>query len=186
MVKIQFCSGSHRLGGWLNADIEFDGDEKVDITQPLPFADESADYVFCSHGVEHVTAPQAFRFFQECFRILKWGGIMRICVPSITRTLSFANQEYIDFVTKNGWGDGSIRGAVSHLITHHGHLACWHPADLSTAIWCAGFDTTREFEINKSDVQELCDIEKHGEVIGEKNNWIESIVIQGYKLSHEI
>jgi predicted SAM-dependent methyltransferase len=180
-MKIQFCSGEHRFEGWFNTDLEFEGNEKVDITQPLPFADESADYVFCSHGVEHVTAPQAFRFFQECFRILKRGGVMRICVPSISRVATHLDQAYINFTVHRGYSDGDKRQSISHLITHHGHLACWGKEELKTAIWCAGFDSITSEQLNKSKYSKLRNLDKHGEVIGEHNNFIESIVVEAVK-----
>lgn len=50
----------------------------VDI-QCLPFADNSFDYVYCSHVLEHV--PDDSRALTELRRILRPGGIALVCVP---------------------------------------------------------------------------------------------------------
>jgi predicted SAM-dependent methyltransferase len=174
-MKIQFGSGSHHFDGWLNTEID-----TVDITKPLPFPDECADACFASHVVEHVTAPEAFRFFKECHRILKPNGVMRICVPSISRVREFMDQDYIGWVKAAGFGDGTPQGAVEHLITNHGHLTCWSEKVLAAAIWAAGFNV-EHCELNQSKFDHLVGLERHGEVIGVRNNWIESIVCEGIK-----
>ena len=56
---------------------------KVNLFQlPLPWKDNSVDGIWCSHFIEHI--PQALRwpFFDECWRILKPDGVMRIFVPN--------------------------------------------------------------------------------------------------------
>jgi len=175
MKAIQFGCGSHHFQGWENYDAE------VDITKPLPFEDNSVDLAYASHVCEHVSAPDAFRFFKECHRILKSGGIMRICVPSIARVYELMDDAYVKWAKDAGFSDGTRRGAIEHLITNHGHLACWDEGTLRAAIWAAGFATALNQELNKSETPELCGLERHGEVIGERNNWIESIVVEGWK-----
>jgi len=174
MKAIQFGCGSHHFEGWENYDAE------VDITKPLPFEDGTVDACYASHVCEHVSAPDAFRFFKECHRILKSGGIMRICVPSIARVYALMDDDYIKWTKEAGFADGTPQGAVEHLITNHGHLACWDSGTLSAAIWAAGFRVSCH-DLNQSGTPELCGLERHGEVIGENNNWIESIVVEGFK-----
>lgn len=180
-MKIQFCSGGHQFNGWINTDISFEGDKKVDITQPLPYADQSVDLIYCSHGVEHVTSPDALRFFKECYRILKPSGTMRICVPSIVRVFYHKTPEYIEFTKAAGFADGTKTGAVEHLITGHGHLSCWDEEILTIFFLIAGFPSYNRVLIQRSQNPELCNLEKHGEVIGEKNNEIESLIMEAYK-----
>lgn len=77
-------------------DIGFKGDTKdaesvlydaigVDKDYPnydgkkLPFPDESQDYVFTSHVLEHILGPYAA--IREWFRVLKVGGYLIIIVP---------------------------------------------------------------------------------------------------------
>jgi SAM-dependent methyltransferase len=49
----------------------------------IPFENESADYIYTSHFLEHLY-PETSRFLlQEIYRTLKPGGRIRICVPDL-------------------------------------------------------------------------------------------------------
>jgi ubiquinone/menaquinone biosynthesis C-methylase UbiE len=48
---------------------------QTDVTQPLPFADESFDLVASLHLLQEVSAPSLV--FEEVYRILKPGGVFR-------------------------------------------------------------------------------------------------------------
>lgn len=53
-----------------------------DLTKfPYPFKSGSVDAVFSSHFVEHLDGPERMKFFDECYRILKPGGKMRLIHP---------------------------------------------------------------------------------------------------------
>lgn len=59
-----------------------DVDKVHDLTKfPYPFKDESADAIFASHFVEHLDGTERMKFFDECYRILKPGGKMRLLHP---------------------------------------------------------------------------------------------------------
>ncbi len=49
--------------------------------QPLPVADCSAEIVYTSHTIEHITNDAARTLFNEAHRILKPGGGIRITTP---------------------------------------------------------------------------------------------------------
>jgi SAM-dependent methyltransferase len=53
-----------------------------DLTKfPYPFKDESVDLIFSSHFVEHLDGIERIKFFDECYRILKPEGKMRLVHP---------------------------------------------------------------------------------------------------------
>ncbi|MGE5197896.1 MAG: class I SAM-dependent methyltransferase, partial [Deltaproteobacteria bacterium] len=54
-----------------------------DCRRCLPFKSESVDYIYSSHFVEHLMRYQALDLFNECKRILKPEGVMRISVPDL-------------------------------------------------------------------------------------------------------
>ena len=59
-----------------------DADVIHDLTKfPYPFKDESVDAIYASHFVEHLDGTERMKFFNECYRILKPGGIMRLLHP---------------------------------------------------------------------------------------------------------
>ena len=57
--------------------------KKVNILKGLPYADSSVDAVYSSHMLEHFNRYDAQRHIEECYRVLKRGGIVRICVPNL-------------------------------------------------------------------------------------------------------
>ena len=51
-----------------------------DATKPLPFPDQSFDFVFCSQVIEHVEDP--FSFLKEIRRVLIYGNFCLITTPN--------------------------------------------------------------------------------------------------------
>lgn len=70
-------------------------DAEVDIRKPLPYADNVADFILAEHVLEHVTGPEALRFLDECQRILKPGGVLRVCCPVLNRLDWYAKRDII-------------------------------------------------------------------------------------------
>ena len=89
--KIHFGAGSGKFGEasttqlstFLNTDIL--GETPIDITKPLPFADQSIDLIFSSHLIEHIYHRHFKRFLADSFRILKKGGEQIIATPSLEK-----------------------------------------------------------------------------------------------------
>lgn len=59
-----------------------------DLSGDLPFSDHSVDYLYCSHFLEHLSRQDALHLLKEARRILKPGGIFRICVPDLAYAVS--------------------------------------------------------------------------------------------------
>jgi SAM-dependent methyltransferase len=56
-----------------------------DLRRGIPFPDESVDAVYHSHLMEHVDRDCIPAFQREIYRVLKPGGLQRICVPDLER-----------------------------------------------------------------------------------------------------
>jgi SAM-dependent methyltransferase len=64
----------------VNIDIILPADKIVDLsTFPWPWEDNSIDGIFASHIMEHFSDQE--KFLNECHRILKSGGILRLNLP---------------------------------------------------------------------------------------------------------
>ncbi len=83
--KLHIGCGPHYLEGWLNTDIERQVPQVIflDATNPYPFQSNQFDYIFSEHMIEHVTYTGGSKMLQECFRILKPGGKLRLSTPDI-------------------------------------------------------------------------------------------------------
>jgi SAM-dependent methyltransferase len=170
-VRLNFGCGKNRLAGWRN----FDSD--VDITKRLPFPDATADFILAEHVVEHVEYRQALAFMRECRRVLKPGGVARFAVPSIEKVWKHADAEYFAFVKRWSKQEG-LRPAIQALLDCHGHKAPWTESLLLVTAFQAGFNNVTACEPGKSDIADLVGVEGHHKVIGEKFNWIETVVVE--------
>jgi SAM-dependent methyltransferase len=171
-AKINFGCGDNRLAGWTNLDAE------VDISEPLPFPDDHAEFIFSEHCVEHINYYLALQFFWECRRVLMPGGIIRICVPSIENIMKRSDASYLHFARRWSTG-GGVRGAMGAILFKHGHAAAWTASLLEASLFYSGFKNLVPCEPGLSMHPALEAVEGHGKVIGEHMNWIESCIFEG-------
>lgn len=154
-MKVQFCCGTNKLDGWKNHDIE------VDITKPLPYADNSLEQVLIEHGLEHVSCAEGFRFLREAYRILRPGGVLRVCVPELDRL--------------------SLKKAAD-IITNHGHKRIFCVAK---NIFCEKtlrqFLVTAGFAPDRMVVTERKPCDGHWKVIGEELDRLETLRMEATK-----
>lgn len=70
---------------WTNIDLESFDDQVAqhDITQGLPYDDSQFDAVYHSHVLEHLDPKDGEDLLEECYRVLKPGGILRVVVPNL-------------------------------------------------------------------------------------------------------
>lgn len=169
MRKLNLGCGGNILDGWENHDMD------VDITKPLPYENDSIDFILIEHCVEHTTTPDAVRFFMEARRILKDGGTLRVAVPSAEQIYSAADEAYLKWHGQSGFGDGTLRGAVRSILLDHGHLSAWSPLTMEACLFAAGFSNEKIFECK------ISELEGHGKVIGYHNNEVETIVMEAIK-----
>lgn len=59
-----------------------------DIRKGLPFASSSAQAIYASHLIEHLTRDDARLFVRECYRVLKRGGRIRLVTPDLEHLAS--------------------------------------------------------------------------------------------------
>jgi len=70
---------------WTNIDLESYAPEVAqhDITKGLPFAKDHFDVVYHSHVLEHLHPRDGEKLLDECFRVLRPGGVLRIVGPNL-------------------------------------------------------------------------------------------------------
>lgn len=55
----------------------------LDVRKGLPFKDNTVNYIFTSHFLEHLTYFEGMALIKECYRIATPGAIIRIAVPDV-------------------------------------------------------------------------------------------------------
>jgi len=109
---INFGSGSFQHHFWKNADKLFDDkkwsdikcknfDSKIDISwdmykhEPYLIESNSIEVAYSSHVIEHGFNEDVQYFFDEVFRILKFGGTFRVVAPDVDLYINaMKNKDY--------------------------------------------------------------------------------------------
>lgn len=175
LLCIQLGCSSNLLPGWINLDLPH-----FDITRPLPWTDATVDALFLEHVIEHVSPAHAYRFFEEAWRVLNPGGILRLAFPDVVRIAREVTPEYIRFLQRCGWGDGSPGSALRAIICNHGHKAAWSEETLRPVLESVGFQTEIRAP-GESGHPHLQHIESHGFQVGDVINRVETSCIEAQK-----
>lgn len=83
-IRLDFGCGNNCKAGFEGVDLYApEAQHKIDLfIFPYPWADGSVDEINCSHFLEHIPKDSRWPFFEECYRILKIGGILNVTVPN--------------------------------------------------------------------------------------------------------
>lgn len=117
----------------------------ADASRYLPLESASADVIYTSHMLEHMTREECARFYAEALRALAPGGILRVAVPDI--------DYHVEGYARHGDPDAFIaglcmageppRGFVAKLkhavVGERHHLWMYNGASMSAALLKAGF-----------------------------------------------
>lgn len=179
MRKIQFGAGScHLPPPWENYDRD------ADISQPLDrvkFPDNSTDIVFCEMAAEHQTPQQAWSFLEECHRILKPGGLIRIVIPDFVLSWELKDPDWLRVnqgVTQN---DGTLKEQMKSILFCHGHQGLWTSRLLQCVMEAIGFKDTAIHRAGESNRPELRDLEQHWRSVGKTVAYSESGCVEGVR-----
>ena len=77
LYKIGLLSESAYKAKWPQGIIRYD------VRKRLPFEDNSVDYIYTSHFLEHANKDEAIKIIRECHRVLKPHRWIRIVVPDL-------------------------------------------------------------------------------------------------------
>jgi predicted SAM-dependent methyltransferase len=109
-LKLHLGSGAVSRPGWVNIDFKPQADLGLDVREPWPFDDGSADEVYSEHFFEHLGYPdEVGHYLREAMRVLRPSGLLTIGVPDSEVMMR-------DYITP----DPVLRETVKR----------WHPA------WC--------------------------------------------------
>ncbi len=189
--KLHLGAGTSPLDGWLNTDLRpgRPGIVLLDVREAFPFPDQTFDFVFSEHLIEHLSFQEGGWCLGESFRVLRPGGEIRVATPSLERLarlyrpeLTDQERAYLEWATDRflphvgAYEPGFV---VNNFFRSWGHRFVYDLATLSHALTNAGFVDLRSYAPGCSDLPELKGLEGHASVIGEQANAFESIVVEG-------
>jgi predicted SAM-dependent methyltransferase len=117
-----------------------------DLLFGLPYKSETIPNVYSSHFFEHLFKEQAIDLLKECYRVLKKGGCIRICVPSLdheVEKIAHALEAYRagDIAPIEKYVTWNNVGYSSYYSNHHW---MYNPEELKSILQLAGFTDIKE------------------------------------------
>jgi SAM-dependent methyltransferase len=159
-VRLQQLPG---LGRFFRRGIVFPINVRYgDIVKGLPVPDNSADGVYASHVLEHLSLTDFWLALRNTFRLLKPGGLFRLVVPDLeARARIYLKKLESGEVEANAWlmrtaglgverRDRSPEGIARSILGNSVHLWMWDEKSMAAALRKVGFVDIRRCQFNDS------------------------------------
>jgi predicted SAM-dependent methyltransferase len=180
LKKLHIGAGPVVLEDWLCTDIDPRSPQIVflDATKPFPFKDQSFDYIYCEHMIEHISWDEGLFMLKECRRVLKPQGKIRITTPDLevfmkmyANSSELLNERYIKWSTDNMlmWRDLHVYQpafVVNNMFRDFGHQFIYDDPVLVMALERAGFSQVTRCRWGESTDKNLQGLESHGKSLG--------------------
>tara|TARA_B100001057_G_C22854895_1_gene952340 strand:+ start:1447 stop:2124 length:678 start_codon:yes stop_codon:yes gene_type:complete len=156
-IKLNLGSGQQKgRDGWINVD-QNKSDINWDLRRGIPLPDSSVDIIYSSHLLEHIPFKELKLFLNECRRVLKENGEMKVAVPNAGLYIDAYNKNF-NFRPKESMKDhfhnidtGSRLDQIN-LIAYMGdeHKYMFDEENLINTLTSSGFSKAcpREFDIS--------------------------------------
>jgi predicted SAM-dependent methyltransferase len=114
-MKINLGAGDQYADGWHNVDhgSPHRKDEDVDLTGPLPWAENSIDCIYAGHVLEHLTQEECVALLERLHPLMKPGGELMVVGPDVRIAEQMAQQGTLDVTLDSlKYGAGRWSGDV--------------------------------------------------------------------------
>lgn len=101
-LRVDIGCGLNKRQGFIGIDKSTDvnADYVLDAErEKLPFDNSSVDEIYCGHLVEHL--HDLVPFMNECYRVLKNGGVLTILAPYYTSIQATQDPTHVRFISEN-------------------------------------------------------------------------------------
>jgi len=146
MKKVNLGCGNKPMAGFLNVDnrtdlqnVEYPG---VDLCNLSCFENNSVDYVYACHVVEHIPTSKTMQCLSEIYRILKPGGMFRIAVPDFDAVVKYYQEQW-DLESVHNWIYGSPAQEVKN---EYRHYRIFNMSMLRTLLFQTGFKRISRYD----------------------------------------
>ena len=168
--KLHLGCGSNLLPGWINTDYPPKSDSviELDATKRFPFDDNTFDYVFSEHMIEHISFNDGLLMLGECFRVLKPGGKIRCSTPDLRFLIDLhqnpskdINKRYISWAVDKFWNNEIyLPGMVfNNFVRNWDHTFIYDTETLTHSLIASGFSNIESFSISESNDVDLANLE---------------------------
>jgi predicted SAM-dependent methyltransferase len=160
-LKVNVGCGYEPFVDWINLDLDSGtrADLFWDVTDGLPFPDDSCAFIYSEHFLEHIPVQMGVRFLTECRRSLQSGGVVRIGMPCAQELIRhyydkvWAKQTWLH---KYGYSGISTRAEyINVCFRDWGHQWLYDFEELNRRLREAGFSGIESVAWGESKYQEL-------------------------------
>ena len=188
--KLQIGGGSYLKKGWLNGDI-LGGDIYLNAADKFPIKSGSLDYIFAEQFIEHLDFESGKKCLEECYRVLKPTGVIRIATPDLNGLFSVYNNNNSivnsgEALTRHRSNHNKDCLNLCHFINDNfrlwGHSFIYDFETLESVFKNIGFKSINHVNFGISKFPELNGLEIHADT-----EWMKSAyqIIIEVKKSHE-
>jgi predicted SAM-dependent methyltransferase len=123
-LKVNIGCGPFLEPGWVGLDYRSTKVMKAticcDIKKGLPFSSESCRFIFSEHVFEHFDLRELSQILQECYRVLKPGGVLRIIMPDLRRyALAYSGEDHaFEQILGTGHTGAKLLNELFYHVTH--------------------------------------------------------------------
>lgn len=178
ILKLHLGSNKTIMNSWLCSDLVPQNNQSIflDVTEKFPFRDNSFDYIFSEHLIEHLTQEEGLFMLQESYRVLKVNGRIRIATPDMETIIRLYSER------RENFGEEYIKWSTDHFTTYHSgydpvvvvntlfhewkHQFLYDFNFLKNKLSECGFKDIERLEVSLSNDANLLNIEKHHENVG--------------------
>ncbi len=160
---------------------------RLNLTDPLPFPDESFEAIYSSHTLEHLYHAEALSLMKESYRVLKRGGVCRVVVPDLAAIVSRylmakkagEKQAASHFVEELRVHDKERRrgplGLYYRVTAYHQHKWMYDAESLQRLFEIAGFEEAAPAEYRVSRIKEIGEIEEASRILNGQGAAVEAV-----------
>lgn len=172
--KLEIGTGPNGKPGWFATDllagVAPNGTRifALDATKPFPIPDDTFDYIYSEHMIEHISFDDGLSMVGECYRVLKPNGVLRVVTPSLGFLLkiispdrSALEERYQEWsVTACMIDPPAVTNAVfiNNFMRAWGHTFIYDHVTLRLSLALAGFAQIVACDLNHSAHEDLHNI----------------------------
>lgn len=168
--KIHLGCGGRIFSGWLNTDVNIYADCYLDLKNKLPFPDQSVDFIYSEHVLEHLEYLEAKNLLKECYRVLKPNGVIRTALPDLDFFIQGlkdeGNKKYQDFIRQKRLTyeklanlPANINTMLNFIFFYCGHKYVYQDKTFIALLASLGFKNIKKAAVGQSDFFELNNLE---------------------------
>jgi len=190
VAKLHLGCGFSYLPGWFNTDLAAGRcREHLNAVRPYPFPDNSFDYIFTEHMIEHVPYAAGRAMLSECFRVLKPGGVLRLVTPDLKFLIALCQdpspvrESYVKWSSENFLNPGVPHHAISvvnNFFYSWGHCYIYDTQTMKDLLSEIGFVELTDCRIGQSRHVDLSGLENESRM-PEGFLALESMVLEAQK-----